>query len=228
MDWAYPKEGTERTALAIARIAEITAGLPRVTELRPADARRLIDARWAAYARSLMTGKVSVTDHMLPLPCGPMRVRMYEVSPPRLNPRLVIFLHGGGWVMRSPETSDFVCEQLAIDLDCSIASLDYPLAPENPCPVAVEACVRAIRYMAADRDGMWPRGPYGICGESAGANIALATIQQLKGNPVAPAAALLVYGVYDSWRARNSTVCATIPQGWQQDWRMRASCTRPT
>lgn len=192
----YRVRGNGRTALAVAKIAEITAGLPRASAMQPAEARRLLDARWVAYARSLSSGRVAARDRMLPLRTGAMRVRVYSASP-RCPSALLIFIHGGGWVMRSPETSDFVCEQLALDLECVVASLDYPLAPENPCPAAVEACVEAVRHIAGPGAGDWPAAPLCICGESAGANIALATMLCLRGEAAAPLAGLLFYGAYD-------------------------------
>lgn len=197
MDWDYPSDLTDQAAAALAKIGDIVSGLPAVTGMTPREARASIDRRWIAYAQSLLTGKVVIGDAMLPLPGGPMRVRSYDPAPQMEQPML-IFVHGGGWVLRAPESSDYVCEELALDLSCKIVSLDYPLAPEHPCPRAVEACAQAVRYLARrGLTGLSCTDVQIIAGESSGANIALATLLELKNEPECPAAGILVYGVYD-------------------------------
>ncbi|MFI4933969.1 MAG: alpha/beta hydrolase [Caulobacterales bacterium] len=131
---------------------------------------------------------------------GPVPARLY--SPPDAPigalPALVFF-HGGGWVAGGLDTHDGLCRRLAAAAGCRVIALDYPLAPEHPFPVAIDAGLGALAEVArgAQALGVDPARLV-VGGDSAGATIAAAVCQsaQLLGGP-AIAAQLLICPILD-------------------------------
>jgi acetyl esterase len=85
------------------------------------------------------------------------------------GPGLIVFVHGGGWTFGSPASHQRCARLLALDAAMPVLLPDYRLAPEHPCPAAIED-IRSV--LAA-----LPPGPLVLAGDSAGANIALAVAQ---------------------------------------------------
>ena len=103
---------------------------------------------------------------------GSLRARLYVPrGVPEVSPGL-LYLHGGGFVIGSPETHDRLTRELAERIGARVLSLDYALAPEHPYPAGLEDCVDAARWLAAHAAelGMDPRRLL-IGGDSAGANL---------------------------------------------------------
>lgn len=129
---------------------------------------------------------VVVTDHRLPGP-GPVRVRFYRPreAPPGPLPCLV-WIHGGGMVLGTPETDDARVSAYVLGAGCAVASVDYRLAPEHPHPTPVEDCYRALRW-TAERAGVLGVDPkrLAVGGISAGGGLAAATalIARDRGGP---------------------------------------------
>jgi acetyl esterase len=133
----------------------------------------------------------------LPLPAMESRNRSVGGVPCRvLTPQnrrsgIVVFVHGGGWTFGSPETHDRFARLLAHHAGVGVVVPDYRLAPEHPCPAAIDDVLAVIAGLDALPD---LQGPLALCGDSAGANIALATALA---SPVLPIAALsLLYGCF--------------------------------
>jgi acetyl esterase len=134
-----------------------------------------------------------VEDRTLP---GGLRVRVYTPAGPVPKPALIYF-HGGGWVIGSPDTIDAPCRKLANASGCVIVSVDYRKAPEHRFPTPLEDCYAATRYVAehADEFGADARR-IAVGGDSAGGNLA-AGVTLLARDRHGPALAfqLLVYPV---------------------------------
>ena len=64
----------------------------------------------------------------------------------------VIYGHGGGWVLGSPETHDDMCAEMAAEADCVVALMDYRLAPEHPFPAQLEDSLAVLAWMRKHRD----------------------------------------------------------------------------
>lgn len=86
--------------------------------------------------------------------------------------RAILYLHGGGYVCGSVRTHRTLTNALAMCFDGTIVSVDYRLAPEHPCPAAIEDSVAAFREMIASG---CPAESICIAGDSAGGGLAVAT-----------------------------------------------------
>lgn len=102
--------------------------------------------------------------------------------------RVLLYLHGGGYVIGSVATHRGLTSALAKAANCRVLALDYRLAPEHPYPAAVEDATRAYRWLLSQ--GI-DAGKIAIAGDSAGGGLTLATLLNLKdaGDPL-PAAAI--------------------------------------
>jgi monoterpene epsilon-lactone hydrolase len=103
---------------------------------------------------------------------------------------VIVYFHGGGYVMGSLDTHRGHCARLSRAARARVLSVDYRLGPEHPHPVAVEDAVAAVRFVRAT--GVEP-GRTAIAGDSAGGGLTLATLVALRdaGDPT-PAAGLCV------------------------------------
>lgn len=150
-------------------------------------------APWNAAPPSL----AAIHNIDIPGAVGNLNVRIYDPHGLPDVP-LLLYLHGGGWVIGDLELEDRALRLLALESGAKIISLDYRLAPEHPFPAAIEDTVATLRWIsrhARELGGCTDRIALG--GASAGANIALAATLWLRdrGGPL-PAFLLLFYGVY--------------------------------
>lgn len=127
-----------------------------------------------------------------------VRVRVYV--PQRAQPvPLVVYLHGGGWVMGDLSMHDDTCRRIATRGCCTVVNVDYRLAPENPYPAPLEDCFAAVSWSAEHAaDLSADPGAIVIAGSSAGANLA-AAVTLLARAACAPeiAAQILIYPAID-------------------------------
>lgn len=111
----------------------------------------------------------------------------------------ILFIHGGSWVAGSPLTHDKLAQRLA-ERGYSVVSVDYALAPEHKHPEGLDDCVLAADWLTAQAKGLGiDPGRLAIMGDSAGGNLAAATLHCLLERDGATPfrAAVLPYGVYD-------------------------------
>ncbi len=136
----------------------------------------------------------AVREILVPGPAGALPARVYDPDPDRELP-LVVYLHGGGWVMGSVRAADRPCRRLAVAGDCLVVSLEYRLAPETRFPGPLEDCLAAIRFLAATPAIVGAAdGPLTLVGDSAGGNLAAAAALELRGDPdVALERQILIY-----------------------------------
>ena len=112
------------------------------------------------------------------------------ILPPNAGNRVVLYLHGGGYIMCSVETHRGLVARLARAARARALSVDYRLAPEHPYPAAVEDATAAYRWLI--KTGVKPTQVV-IAGDSAGGGLTLATLVKLRdaGDPL-PAAAVCI------------------------------------
>jgi acetyl esterase len=122
---------------------------------------------------------LDVRDELVPGPPGSpdVRVRVYSRRD-RENPVPgLVYVHGGGFVLGTPEMFEAPVMRLVDELDIVIVSVDYRLAPEHPFPAPVEDCYAALQWVAknAGELGIDPER-IGIGGESAGGGLTAGTV----------------------------------------------------
>lgn len=128
-------------------------------------------------------------------------------SEPRGTLPVMVYMHGGGWVVGSIETHDPFCRLFCEAAGVQILSLGYRLAPEHPFPAALEdvlaACAWVVEHAASF--GGDPRRIL-LGGDSAGANLAAVTANRLcAADGVRPAALMLLYPVADHPSAEHGS-----------------------
>jgi acetyl esterase len=181
----------EATSAFLATMAE--SGMPPLHEMSPTQARGLGPALLEMYGPGPEVGQVS--DHDVPVEGGTVIVREFV---PRTEPRAVIvYYHGGGWVIGALDEFDTLARQLVDRTGATVMLVDYRLAPEHRYPTAAEDAWAALRWVA-DRTAD-PALPLVVAGDSAGGNLSAIVAQRARaeGGP-AIAAQVLVYPVTDA------------------------------
>jgi acetyl esterase len=149
------------------------SNLPEFWQLTPRQARE----QFALRAQKI-EAKADIhrtEDRLIPGPASAIAIRIYwprEAKPAELFP-LLLWFHGGGFVIGNLDTHDTACRLLANQADCMVVAVDYRLAPEFKFPAAVDDSHAAARWMAvhAKEIGADP-ARIAVGGDSAGANLA--------------------------------------------------------
>jgi acetyl esterase len=130
------------------------------------------------------------------IPARLYRPRPAAGAPPSGRPGLLVWLHGGGWVVGDLDTHDNVCHALARRSGHAVLGVAYRLAPEHPFPTGLDDSVRATRWAHAHADalGVDP-DRIAVGGDSAGANLAASVCHAA---PVPLRSQILVYPVTDA------------------------------
>ncbi|MGQ4596690.1 alpha/beta hydrolase fold domain-containing protein [Nocardia sp. R6R-6] len=114
----------------------------------------------------------AVTERSIPGPAGSLGVRVYRPSA-RDDLPVLLYFHGGGFVLGGLDDADGVCRELALRVECVVVSVDYRLAPEAPFPAAVEDGYAALEWVASNgADIGADPGRIAVGGDSAGAQLA--------------------------------------------------------
>ncbi len=156
-----PLEPETRAALE----AALESGAPQPFELPVAEARA---AFAALMARAPATLAAEIEDFVIGSPVGPVSLRLVRPEGVRAQLPIVVYLHGGGWVLGGKAPHDRFTRELAHAARAAVLFVDYSLAPEARFPIAIEQSYAAVLW-AASRD---PR--LALAGDSAGGNMAAA------------------------------------------------------
>lgn len=112
-------------------------------------------------------------------PNGPIAVRAYPQDMGAEKP-LIVYFHGGGWVVGDLDTHHPICRRLSDECGCTLVSVDYRLAPEHPYPAAQDDALAATQWIAQHSGELGPsNGEIILAGDSAGGHLAIATALEL-------------------------------------------------
>ncbi|MBS0419867.1 MAG: alpha/beta hydrolase [Proteobacteria bacterium] len=160
-----------QAALAIEAAGDLPAHLSPV-ELRRAYSEQRIRMLPPAPPISI------VRDVSIPSPDGPVAARFYSPDADSQQRPLLVYFHGGGWMLGSVDSYDTVCRRLAIKSNCAVLSVDYRLAPETTFPGAVTDAYAATLWAAKNAaDLRIDAGAIAVGGDSAGGNLAAVLAQ---------------------------------------------------
>lgn len=116
---------------------------------------------------------------------GPAPIRLFDAQASRAASPLVVFFHGGGFVLGETAGYTSVCGEISRQLGLPVASVDYRLAPENPWPAAPDDCEAAARWLAGEASLGFPVGSLILMGDSAGGGLTIVTAMALRDRPAA-------------------------------------------
>jgi acetyl esterase len=127
----------------------------------------------------------------------PLAIRIYRSSEHDPLPA-VVFSHGGGFVFGDLDTHDALCRELALQSDCNIVAVAYRLAPEHTFPAAIDDCTTVLEWLVANARTLGVvASALAVAGDSAGANISIATALRAKGRGISLRHAALLYPAVD-------------------------------
>jgi acetyl esterase len=153
----------------------IERGIPPTHTLQPAEARAFYRER-RAVTQPDPPPIAEVRDLQASGPHGPIPLRLYHPQPAAQRerpPAVLVYYHGGGWVIGDLDTHDTLCRELANGSGCAVVAVDYRMGPEHRFPVAVDDSLAAARWVhdhAAELGVDASRLAVG--GDSAGGNLA--------------------------------------------------------
>jgi acetyl esterase len=174
--------------------AVAAGGAPDLGDLPPPAGREMYRQIFAAG--DLPPADVKVEDRSIYVLGGSIPLRIYKPHGAAGPRGVVLYCHGGGFVLGNLDIYDSTCRTLCLESDCLVVSVDYRLAPEHPFPAAVEDCHAALRWLAAHAAelGGDPRR-LAVCGDSAGGNLAAVLALLARADGIALRYQVLIYPV---------------------------------
>jgi len=135
-------------------------------ELSPTEARALYSAG--------QVPSTEVVHEIRDVQAGSIPCRLYRPSA-QTDPGLLVFFHGGGWVIGDLNSHDGVCRSLANKSGHAVLSVDYRLAPEHKFPAAFDDCAAAVKWAFENAKTLGiDNSRMAVGGDSAGGNLAAA------------------------------------------------------
>ena len=187
-------------------VCELTSQMPA-----PWDMPTIAESRAAAKANPrerFVTSVDHIEDRKIPGPHGDIPVRMYRPDSDKPLP-VVMYFHGGGWVICDLDTHDNVCRDIAFLANAIVVSVDYRMAPECKFPIPVDDCLAATKWTAANvaSFGGDPTR-IAVAGDSAGGNLATVVAMRIRdeGGPKIAFQGLIYPATGSPWDNRESYV----------------------
>lgn len=149
--------------------------------------------------------ELSIRDSRIPGPAGDVPVRIYTPDAGEAPRPVLVYLHGGGFVVGSIDSHDGLCRALAHAASIVVVSVGYRLAPEHPFPAGLEDATAVTRWIIANAASVGgdPR-KVAIGGDSAGGNLSAGVALACRHDPIPPAFQLLLYPATDATRSLPS------------------------
>lgn len=156
---------------------------PRSHEVGAVEARNMMHA--SRHVADAPVGDLAVIRNLTaPGPAGEIPLRLYDPRSERDAGPVLVFYHGGGFVLGDLDTHEPFCAEIARLLDMPVVAVDYRLAPEHPWPAGPDDAIAATRWIAGSPTELG-RQVTGIvtCGDSAGGNFAIVVSLALRDDP---------------------------------------------
>ena len=194
------------------------SGMPPIHSLTPVEARKMYRER-RFFSQPAAPDVAQVQDLQANGPHGTIPLRLYKPSAASVAATLpvLMYYHGGGWVIGDLDTHDTLCRELANGSGCAVVAVDYRMGPEHPFPAAVDDCWAATCWVKDNAAALGLDAlRLGVGGDSAGGN--LATVVSLlardkhQGMDLPIRFQLLIYPAIDQRRSHASHV--TNGQGY--------------
>jgi acetyl esterase/lipase len=167
---------------AAQQVAEAFSKPPFLYEMTPADARKVLEE-----AQSDPVGMLPVDEEWITVPAseGDARVRLIRPSGVTAMLPVIVYMHGGGWILGNAVTHDRLVRELAVGARAALAFVEYPNSPEAQYPTAIEQGYATAQWIT--RDGAskgLDAGRMAVAGESVGGNMtaALALMAKERGD----------------------------------------------
>jgi acetyl esterase/lipase len=139
----------------------------------------------------------AVTELSIPGPTGKIGARHYRPDNDHVG-ALLMFFHGGGWVVGDLDSHDNICRLICRDTGIHVLSVAYRLAPEHPAPAGLQDAYAAYRWALEHGGDLGTRpGIVAVGGDSAGGNLATVVARMGRDDSLPPALQLLLYPVTD-------------------------------
>lgn len=133
-------------------------------------------------------------------PGGQIPVRIYrpQEAGDERRPPVVVYFHGGGFVLGGITSHDPICHRLSVEIPAVVVSVEYRLAPEHPFPAGLEDCLAVTRW-CADHGALLEGDPsrLAVVGDSAGGNLAAVVARRCRDEGPRVGAQVLVYPCTD-------------------------------
>ncbi|MGJ3702046.1 alpha/beta hydrolase [Variovorax sp. AFSI2.2] len=182
-------------------------GIPPTHTLSPAEARAFYRER-RATTQPEAPQVAQVRELKAEGPHGTIPVRLYRPLGSTADAALpvLVYFHGGGWVIGDLDTHDVLCRSLANGAGCAVASIDYRMGPEHRFPAAVDDVLAATRWVRREAASLGlDAGRLAVGGDSAGGNLAaVAAIAARDAGDLPIAFQLLIYPATDQRRGHPS------------------------
>ena len=173
-----------------------TVGGPTIPEAGLAVARQMFRGM-VELADRPVADSVETHDFTVPGPAGAMAARGYQPANAIADGTMILYLHGGGFVLGGLESHHGLCAEIARLTGFPVAAVAYRLAPEAPFPAAVDDALAAARWFATSPDEVgFPVSKLIFAGDSAGGCLAAMLARALR-RELAVAAQWLIYPATD-------------------------------
>jgi acetyl esterase len=201
-------------AQALLRLME-EKGVPATHTLTPADARAFYRQR-RTFTQPEPPEVAAVRDLEARGPAGTIPLRSYRPAGSTADAILpvLVYYHGGGWVIGDLETHDVLCRQLSNLSGCAVIAVDYRMGPEHRFPAAVDDAIAAARWVQAQAQALKvDSARIAVGGDSAGGNLAaVVALAARDAGDLTVAFQLLIYPATD--QRRGSPSHTTNGQGY--------------
>ena len=173
------------------QLMELVGLTPSVQKTATASLAERQKGKPAAWACRPPLGDVLVEDVTVPTRDGSVTVRTYRAADAVGDLPVLLYAHGGGWIMGGLDGIDPFCRRMALQADVAVVSVDYRLAPEHPFPAGLHDVADVLAWVRASSSSGWDTARIAVAGDSAGGNLAAAITLLCRDQPVQ--AQVLIY-----------------------------------